>query len=143
MSGFDSETASAPTDALVIRPSVIGAHFAPPSVVFQRPPPAAPKYASLGRPFTPETAIDRPPRSGPTLRHLKALTSAGSSAPSAAADCAASSGRGPTVQPADTASTPAKTMNERSLVTPIMKRSLLDKRNQSSTGRAAVAVTSR
>jgi hypothetical protein len=43
MSGFDSETATAPTDALVICPSVIGAHVVPPSVVFQSPPPVAPK----------------------------------------------------------------------------------------------------
>src|SRR5882672_12858128 len=100
MSGFDSDTATAPTDELVIWPSVTGAHFEPPSVVFHSPPPAAPKYASFGRPFTPETAIDRPPRSGPTLRHLNALISAGSSAPSADAVCAASSGRTPTCHPA-------------------------------------------
>ena len=43
MSGLDSETATAPTDELVIRPSVTGAHYAPPSVVFQSPPPVAPK----------------------------------------------------------------------------------------------------
>src|SRR5580765_6754203 len=97
----------------------------PASVVFQRPPPTAPKYASFGRPFTPDTAIERPPRSGPTLRHLKALTRAGSSVPSAA-DCAASSGRGPNVQPADNASTPAKTTKERILLKPIMTRSLLE-----------------
>src|SRR5258708_26295873 len=124
MSGFDSETATAPTEELVSCPSVTGAHFAPPSVVFQRPPPTAPKYASFGRPLTPETAIDRPPRSGPTLRHLKALTRAGSSVPSAA-DCAARSGRGLNVHPADTASTPAKTTKERILEEPIMARSLL------------------
>ena len=34
---------TAPTDALVIWPSVIGAQLSPPSVVFQRPPPVAPK----------------------------------------------------------------------------------------------------
>src|SRR5712675_1389911 len=115
MSGFDSDTATAPTDELVIWPSVTGAHFAPPSVVFQRPPPVAPKYASLARPFTPVTAIDRPPRSGPTLRHLKALTSAGSSVPSADAVCAASAGRAPTCQPAVSASTAAHARNERTL----------------------------
>src|SRR3954469_1706689 len=107
MSGFDSETATAPTDELVIRPSVSGAHFAPPSVVFQRPPPAAPKYASLGRPLAPDTAIDRPPRSGPTLRHLNALTIAGSSVASTDGVCAASVGRAPKFQPADSASTAA------------------------------------
>src|SRR6478609_844309 len=42
-SGFDSDTATAPTDELLIWPSVMGAHFIPPSVVFQRPPPTAPK----------------------------------------------------------------------------------------------------
>ena len=68
MSGFDSETATAPTEELVIWPSVTGAQLLPASVVFQRPPPTAPKYASRGRPFTPATAIDRPPRSGPMLR---------------------------------------------------------------------------
>src|SRR5882757_4921185 len=136
MSGFDSETATAPTDELVIRPSVTGAHFAPPSVVFQRPPPVAPKYASFGRPFAPETAIDRPPRSGPTLRHLKALTSAGSSAVSADDVCAASSCRAPKFHPADSASTAAHARNERTLDKPIMTRRLLGKRNQSSTARA-------
>ena len=69
-SGFDSLTATAPTDALLIWPSVTGAHVSPPSVVFHSPPPTAPKYASFGRPRTPLDAIDLPPRSGPMLRHL-------------------------------------------------------------------------
>ena len=43
MSGFDSLTATAPTEALVILPSVTAAQFSPPSVVFHRPPPVAPK----------------------------------------------------------------------------------------------------
>src|SRR2546430_16980383 len=60
-SGRDSETATAPIEELVIWPSVTGAHFTPPSVVFHRPPPAAPKDASRGRPFTPDPAIERPP----------------------------------------------------------------------------------
>src|SRR5260370_1005452 len=68
MSGADSETATAPTDALVIWPSVTGVQFSPESVVFQRPPPVAPKYPSFGRPRTPLMAIDRPPRSGPIER---------------------------------------------------------------------------
>src|SRR5690349_21915429 len=68
-SGFDSETATAPTEELLIWPSVTGSQLSPPSTVFHSPPPTAPKYASRGRPFTPLTAIDRPPRSGPTLRH--------------------------------------------------------------------------
>src|SRR4030095_8461097 len=58
-SGFDSETATAPTDALLICPSVTGDQVAPKSVVFQSPPPTAPKYASLRRPLTPETAMER------------------------------------------------------------------------------------
>jgi hypothetical protein len=68
-SGFDSDTATAPTDELAIWPSVTGVQLSPPSTVFHRPPPVAPKYASFGRPLTPVTAIDRPPRSGPILRH--------------------------------------------------------------------------
>jgi hypothetical protein len=52
-----------------IWPSVTGTQSLPPLVVFQRPPPVAPKYASCGRPFTPVTPIDRPPLSGPMLRH--------------------------------------------------------------------------
>src|SRR4029077_1035177 len=73
-SGFESDTATAPTDELLIWPSVTGFQLRPPSTVFQRPPPTAPKYPSLGRPFTPEIAIERPPRSGPMLRHLSAST---------------------------------------------------------------------
>src|SRR5215468_5411593 len=79
VSGRDSETATAPTEELPITPSVTGAHFIPPSIVFHNPPPTAPKYASRGRPFTPVTAIDRPPRSGPMLRHLYPLRMAESS----------------------------------------------------------------
>src|SRR4051812_2637743 len=45
-SGFDSDTATAPTDELFSCPSVTGAHRMPPSVVFHKPPPTAPKYAS-------------------------------------------------------------------------------------------------
>ena len=43
MSGLVSETATAPTDELWIWPSVTGAQFSPPSVVFHSPPPVAPK----------------------------------------------------------------------------------------------------
>ena len=71
MSGFDSLTATAPTEADFTWPSVTGNQVEPPSIVFQSPPPTAPKYASCRRPFTPLAAIDRPPRSGPMLRHLK------------------------------------------------------------------------
>src|SRR5215213_11623979 len=63
-----------------MRPSVMGLQLAPPSVVFQSPPPTAPKYASRGRPFTPVAAIERPPRSGPMPRHLSVLSRAESSA---------------------------------------------------------------
>src|SRR3954447_12878243 len=77
-SGLDSETATAPTDELWICPSVTGNHVSPPLVVFHSPPPVAPKYASRGRPFTPEIAIDRPPRSGPMLRQEKPFRISGS-----------------------------------------------------------------
>src|SRR6185436_6971288 len=78
MSGLDSDTATAPTDELLIWPSVTGAQVSPASVVFHSPPPTAPKYPSFGRPLTPVTAIDRPPRSGPMLRHCSALSTTGS-----------------------------------------------------------------
>jgi len=42
-SGFDSDTATAPTDELLICSSVTGFHVSPPSVVFHSPPPTAPK----------------------------------------------------------------------------------------------------
>ena len=42
-SGFDSDTATAPTDELVIWLSVTGAQLLPASVVFHNPPPTAPK----------------------------------------------------------------------------------------------------
>src|SRR6185436_13184424 len=87
-SGLDSETATAPTEELVIRPSVTGAQLLPASVVFHRPPPTAPKYASRGRPLTPETAIDRPPRSGPMLRQRNAFAIAASIPPWALGVCA-------------------------------------------------------
>src|SRR6266571_3129945 len=93
-SGFDSATATAPTDELFSWPSVTGAQFVPLSVVFHRPPPTAPKYASFGRPLTPDTAIDRPPRSGPMLRQRNAFTIAASRAPSAVVPCAARRGAG-------------------------------------------------
>src|SRR5689334_4592220 len=73
VSGLDSETATAPTELLWIWPSVTGVHVSPPSTVFQSPPPVCPAYASFGRPLTPLTAIDRPARSGPMLRHRYAL----------------------------------------------------------------------
>src|SRR6185436_17110691 len=68
VSGLESDTATAPTEELVMSPSVTALQLLPASVVFQRPPPTAPKYASRGRPFTPDTAIERPPRAGPMLR---------------------------------------------------------------------------
>src|SRR5579871_6479021 len=82
MSGFDSATATAPTDDVVIWVSVTGFQERPPSMVFHNPPPTAPKYPSFGRPLTPETAMERPPRSGPMLRQRRpsriALSSDGS-----------------------------------------------------------------
>src|SRR5262245_61379686 len=75
MSGFVSLTATAPTEALRIWPSVTAAHVSPPSMVFQSPPPTAPKYASFGRPRTPLTAMERPPRSGPIERQRNARSS--------------------------------------------------------------------
>src|SRR5207248_1272233 len=130
-SGRDSETATAPTEALVIRPSVTGAHFMPPSIVFQRPPPTAPKYASRGRPFTPATAIDRPPRSGPMLRHLKDERIACSNVSAAADDCAARSARAPNRAAAETTSSAAQAMAVRYLDNPNMAVRLLE-REQSS-----------
>src|SRR6478735_7520979 len=58
---------------LWICPSVTGIQLSPPSVVFQSPPPVAPKYPSFGRPLTPLMVIERPPRSGPILRHDRPL----------------------------------------------------------------------
>src|SRR5262245_33395550 len=78
MSGLDSDTSTAPTDELLIWPSVTGFHVRPLSVVFQRPPPTAPKYASRDRPLTPATAMERPPLAGPILRHRYALRKAAS-----------------------------------------------------------------
>jgi hypothetical protein len=43
MSGLDSDTATAPTDALRTCPSVTGVQLSPPSTVFHSPPPTAPK----------------------------------------------------------------------------------------------------
>src|SRR5918993_4277163 len=85
-SGFDSDTATAPTEALLIWPSVTGSQFSPASVVFQSPPPTAPKYASRGRPFTPLTAMERPPRSGPMLRHCSCDSSEAVAAAGGAGD---------------------------------------------------------
>ena len=42
-SGSVSATATAPTEAEVILKSVTGNHSSPPSMVFQSPPPVAPK----------------------------------------------------------------------------------------------------
>ncbi len=72
MSGLDGATATAPTEALVSWWSVTTFQVTPPSVDFHRPPPVAPKWYSLGRAALPATAIDRPPRRGPMLRHWSA-----------------------------------------------------------------------
>ena len=71
MSGSLSQTCTAPIDPLFICPSVTGSQFWPPSVVFQRPPPVVPMKYSNGRASEPATAMDRPPRGGPTLRHSR------------------------------------------------------------------------
>src|SRR5439155_16118893 len=93
--------------------SVTGVQLTPPSVVFQSPPPTAPKYASFGRPFTPDTAIDRPPRSGPMLRHLNALkkVSSGVAAPGCA--CAATRPPSSTLHPTHSASSARHTWKVR------------------------------
>ncbi len=65
--------ATAPTDELLICPSVTGLQVCPPSVVFHSPPPTAPKKYSSRRDGLPADAIERPPRTGPTLRHCNAL----------------------------------------------------------------------
>src|SRR5262245_36267112 len=85
MSGLEGDTAMAPTEELAICPSVTGVHDVPPSMVFHRPPPVAPKKYSNGREGDPAAAIDRPPRSGPMLRHCSASSGTGRMA---ARDCA-------------------------------------------------------
>src|ERR1035437_2273788 len=79
-SGLDGATASAPTEALLIWPSVTGVQVLPPSEVFQSPPPVAPKKYSFGRAVLPAAAIERPPRSGPRLRQVSAENEGGKSA---------------------------------------------------------------
>src|SRR5262245_24738209 len=77
-SGFDSATATAPTDEDEKDLSETGRQVTPPSVVFQSPPPVAPKSYSSGRLPLPATACDRPPRAGPIDRHFNPVSSAGS-----------------------------------------------------------------
>ena len=43
LSFLEEDTATAPTEELVICPSVTGFQFNPPSIVFHKPPPTAPK----------------------------------------------------------------------------------------------------
>src|SRR6185369_6601768 len=126
-SGFESATATAPTDELLIWPSVTGFQLRPPSTVFQRPPPTAPKYPSLGRPFTPVIAMERPPRSGPMLRHRSASTIALSMA---SVDWATTRVAGtPNPQPAVSASDATHSQNDRPRVRPGMM--LSSEKNQS------------
>src|SRR5688500_13319968 len=68
-SGFCSQTPIEPTDELVKKRSDIDRQVVPPSLVFQTPPPVAPNQYSLMRVELPPTAIERPPRTGPTLRY--------------------------------------------------------------------------
>ena len=73
MSGFDSETATAPTDALVIWPSVIGVQRL---AAVGRLPQSAARGAEVADLRLALHAADRdrrPPRSGPTLRQRSAL----------------------------------------------------------------------
>src|SRR6185437_4997322 len=93
MFGSLSATATAPTDALRICPSVTLVQVAPPSVVFHSPPPVAPKYPTLGWPRTPLIAIDRPPRSGPRLRQWSPFRIAESTGAAAAPTCGRSAPR--------------------------------------------------
>src|SRR5918994_110525 len=94
-SGFDWQTASEPIDEVLILPSVIGAQFEPPSVVFHAPPPVAPNQYSSGRDSLPPTASDRPPRAGPTLRQRIPLYSEASTVPAVCADVEGSTARKP------------------------------------------------
>src|SRR5688572_6809665 len=68
MSGFDSATATAPTEEDLKKRSETARHVTPPSVVFHNPPPVAPKKYSSGRLALPAAACDRPPRGGPSER---------------------------------------------------------------------------
>src|ERR1043166_7907755 len=52
--------------------SKTGVQVRPEFVVFQTPPPTEPKQKVVGSPGTPETALARPPRGGPTLRQRRA-----------------------------------------------------------------------
>src|SRR5438874_9995088 len=69
--GSESETASAPTAAVLKNPSETFDQCEPPLVVFQTPPAQPPKKnvpCSVG---WPATATARPPRCGPIHRHSK------------------------------------------------------------------------
>src|ERR1019366_2396300 len=68
--GFEGATTRAPIEAIG-RPSKIGDHVTPASVVFQIPPPTEPKKKVAPSPGTPATATTRPPRNGPIILHCK------------------------------------------------------------------------
>src|SRR5262249_50135188 len=106
-------------------------------VVLQKPGGSAAKYASCDRPFTPETAIDRPPRSGPTLRQrneLKNVVSAAGSTGCCAAACCAFARN---CQAADTKRRKRATLQNE---TRFMRRSLAD-RGREHHERAAASAT--
>src|SRR5205085_11398235 len=66
----EGATATAPTLRLLIV-SVSGTHDAPPSVVFQRPPPSAPAYSVLAAVGCGAMAVMRPaPLVGPSETHV-------------------------------------------------------------------------
>src|SRR5688572_6361924 len=77
-SGLRASTAMAPMVPPKKR-SLIGAQVWPPSVVLKTPPPVVPIQYSLGLATEPPTATERPPRGGPTSRHLRPPKTAESS----------------------------------------------------------------
>src|SRR5688572_5919842 len=78
MSGLRASTAMAPMVPPKKR-SLMGVHVWPPSVVLKTPPPVVPIQYSLGLATEPPTATERPPRGGPTSRHLNPPKTAESS----------------------------------------------------------------
>ena len=67
------ETAIAPTDPVLKKPSETGFQLRPPSSVFQTPPPVAPMKYVKGWLGIPATAVTLPPLKGPIQRHFIAL----------------------------------------------------------------------
>jgi hypothetical protein len=65
--GSESATSTAPTEPPK-KPSLTLRHDVPASSVFQTPPPVAPMKKVCGSPAIPATAVERPPRKGPSRR---------------------------------------------------------------------------